>query len=98
MEVKIDGHSVYEPAENAVLWSTLPIELDDVDYIEVIRGANAPADGANATVASVNIVTKTPVASKGWSVRVAAGGLDTQKVSAAYSGLEDNFSYKINGG
>ena len=36
MEVKIDGHSVYEPAENAVLWSTLPIELDDVDYIEVL--------------------------------------------------------------
>lgn len=98
MEVKIDGHSVYEPSENAVLWSTLPIELDDVDYIEVIRGANAPADGANATVASVNIVTKTAVASKGWRVRVAAGGLDTQKVSAAYSGLDDNFSYKVNGG
>jgi iron complex outermembrane receptor protein len=98
MEVKIDGRSVYEPSENAVLWSTLPIELDDVDYIEVIRGANAPADGANATVASVNIVTKTPVASKGWRVRVAAGEQDTQKVSAAYSGLDDNFSYKINGG
>lgn len=98
MEVKIDGRSVYEPSENAVLWSTLGIELDDIDYIEVIRGPNAPADGANATTASVNIITKTPVATKGWRVRVVAGDWDTQNVSAAYSGLEDGFSYKVTGG
>jgi len=98
MEVKIDGRSVYEPAENSVLWPTLPIELDDIDYIEVIRGANAPADGANATIASVNIITKAPVASKGWRLRTTVGDWDTRKVSFAYSGLHENFSYKVNGG
>ncbi|MDG1773120.1 MAG: TonB-dependent receptor plug domain-containing protein [Oceanicoccus sp.] len=98
MEVKIDGRSVYEPSENAVLWSTLGIELDDIDYIEVIRGANAPADGANATTASVNIITKAPIAVKGWRVRAVAGDWNTQNISAAYSGIEDGFSYKINGG
>ena len=98
MEVKIDGRSVYEPSENAVLWSTLGIELDDIDYIEVIRGANAPADGANATTASVNIITKTPVSTEGWRVRTVAGDWDTQNISAAYSGIKEGFSYKINGG
>ncbi len=98
MEVKIDGRSVYEPAENAVLWSTLGIELDDIDYIEVIRGANAPADGANATTASINIITKAPVSSKGWRVRAAAGDWDTKNISAAYSGIGEGFSYKVNGG
>jgi iron complex outermembrane receptor protein len=98
MEIKLDGRSVYEPAENSVLWPTLPIELDDIDYIEVVRGANAPADGANATIAAVNIITKTPVASKGWRVRAVAGDWDTHATSAAYSGSEENFSYKINGG
>ena len=98
MEVKIDGRSVYEPAENSVLWPTLPIELDDIDYIEVIRGANAPADGSNATIASVNIVTKSPVASKGWRVRTVVGDWDTQKISAAYSGAADNVYYKVSGG
>jgi len=98
MEVKIDGRSVYEPSQNAVYWATLPIDLDDVDYIEVIRGANAPADGANATTASVNIVTKTPVATKGWRVSATAGEWGTQKMAAAYSGIRDNVSYKVNGG
>ena len=98
MEVKIDGRSVYEPAENAVLWSTLGIDLDDIDYIEVIRGANAPADGANATTASVNIITKTPLSTEGWQVRTMVGDWDTQHISAAYSGIKQGFSYKINGG
>ncbi|ARN74795.1 TonB-dependent receptor plug domain-containing protein [Oceanicoccus sagamiensis] len=98
MEVKIDGRSVYEPSENAVLWSTLGIELDDIDYIEVIRGANAPADGANATTASINIITRAPIANKGWRVRAVAGDWDTQNISAAYSGIEEGFTYKINGG
>lgn len=98
MEVKVDGRSVYEPSENAVLWPTLPIELKDIDYIEVIRGANAPADGANATIASVNIVTTTPIASKGLRLTTSAGDWDTQNTSFAYSGLEQSFSYKLNGG
>ena len=98
MEVKIDGRSVYEPLKNAVLWSTLGIELDDIDYIEVIRGANAPADGANATTASVNIITKTPLSSEGWRVRTMAVDWDTQHISATYSGIKEGFSYKINGG
>ena len=98
MEVKVNGRSVYEPAENAVLWPTLGIEMDDIDYIEVIRGANAPADGSNATIASINIMTKSPVASKGWRVRTAVGEWDTMKTSAAYSGVTENSYYKVNSG
>ncbi|MGK0499473.1 MAG: iron complex outermembrane receptor protein [Oceanicoccus sp.] len=98
MEVKVDGRSVYEPAENSVMWTTLPVELDDIDYIEVIRGANAPADGANATVASINVITKSPIANQGWRVRATAGDWDTERVSAAYSGAGNNVYYKINAG
>ena len=48
LEVKIDGRSVYEPLLSSVEWNTLGIELDDIEYIEVVRGSNSAADGSNA--------------------------------------------------
>lgn len=65
LEVKVDGRSVYEPLLSSVEWNTLGIELDDIEYIEVIRGSNAAADGSNAFLASINIVTRSPLANLG---------------------------------
>ncbi|MFL2499416.1 MAG: TonB-dependent receptor plug domain-containing protein [Porticoccaceae bacterium] len=45
LEVKIDGRSVYESFFSSVEWNTLGVDLDDIEYIEVVRGSNAPADG-----------------------------------------------------
>ena len=41
MQVMIDGRSVYLPPVNTVDWADLPITIDDIERIEVIRG---PAD------------------------------------------------------
>ena len=65
LEVKIDGRSVYEPLLSSVEWNTLGVELDDIEYIEVVRGSNTSADGSNAFLASINIVTRSPLASLG---------------------------------
>ena len=73
LEVKIDGRSVYEPLLSSVEWNTLGIELDDIDYIEVVRGSNASADGSNAFLASINIVTRSPLASLGTDYNVDYG-------------------------
>ena len=62
LEVKVDGRSVYESIFSSVQWTTFGVELEDIDYIEVVRGANAPADGSNAFLASINIVTRVAIA------------------------------------
>ncbi|MGB0664644.1 MAG: TonB-dependent receptor plug domain-containing protein [Pontibacterium sp.] len=58
LEVMIDGRSIYLPLLSTVTWETLGIELDDIDYIEVVRGSNVPSQGSNAFLGAINIVTR----------------------------------------
>ena len=86
LEVKIDGRSVYESIYSSVEWTTLGVELDDIEYIEVVRGANAPADGSNAFLASINIVTRSPLTESGWDVRAQIGADNIRNRAISYSG------------
>jgi len=86
LEVKVDGRSVYESLFSAVTWSTIGIDLDDIEYIEVVRGANAAADGSNAFLASINIVTRSPLLDTGLSIRAQAGSAQTRNAALSYSG------------
>lgn len=60
MQVLIDGRSVYSPyLYGYVDWDALPITMDEIERIEVIRGSNAATYGSNAVAGVVNIVTRT---------------------------------------
>jgi iron complex outermembrane receptor protein len=84
-EVKIDGRPVYDSLLNAVEWQSLGLELRDIEYIEVVRGPNQAADGANAFLGTINIVTRSPVANEGTSVRALAGYGDAREASAVHN-------------
>ena len=86
LEVKVDGRSVYESLFSAVEWSSLGVTLDEIEYIEVVRGANAAADGSNAFLASINIVTRSPLLDSGWVVNSQLGTGATRNASVAYTG------------
>lgn len=60
MQVLIDGRSVYQPLLASVDWIGLPLELADIDRIEIIRGPNAAAYGVNSFFAVINIITRHP--------------------------------------
>ncbi|CAH0350855.1 TonB-dependent siderophore receptor [Aquabacterium sp. CECT 9606] len=60
LNVLIDGVSAYMPAFSQVPWSLLPVALEDVERIEVIRGPDSSAYGPNSMTAVVNILTKHP--------------------------------------
>jgi iron complex outermembrane receptor protein len=83
LEVKIDGRSVYEPLLSSVEWNTLGIELDDIEYIEVVRGSNSAADGSNAFLATINFVTRSPLSELGtsFSQKVGSNGLKNSAIS-----------------
>ena len=85
LEVKVDGRSVYEPLLSSVEWNTLGIDIDDIEYIEVVRGSNTAADGSNAFIASFNIVTRSPLADLGTKVSVQHGnqGIKSRAISHA---------------
>lgn len=60
MQVLVDGRSIYQPLLASVDWVGLPLELADIERIEVIRGPNSSTWGANSFFAVVNIVTRHP--------------------------------------
>jgi len=58
MQVLVDGRTVYTPSFGGVEWSQIPLVLDEIERIEVIRGPNAASYGSNAFAATINIITK----------------------------------------
>lgn len=60
MLVMIDGRSQYKPGLARVLWNDLPIEIEDIERIEVTRGPASAAYGANAFQGVINIITRHP--------------------------------------
>ncbi|HEX2100154.1 MAG TPA: TonB-dependent receptor, partial [Candidatus Synoicihabitans sp.] len=55
--VLVDGRTVYSPLFSGVYWDLQRTMLEDVERIEVIRGAGATVWGSNAVSGVVNIVT-----------------------------------------
>ena len=58
LQVYIDGRSVFIPSFGGVPWSNLPLLLEDIERVEVTRGPNAVTYGANAFLATINIITR----------------------------------------
>ena len=54
----IDGRIAHEYATGCVDFSVLPIGVEDIERIEVVRGANAALYGPNALMGVINIITE----------------------------------------
>lgn len=95
MEVKIDDRSVYESIFTSVIWSSLGIQLEDVERIEIVRGSNAASEGSNAFLGSVNIVTRSPANSGGSRISLSQGTDGIGSVTASQSGNFKEISYRL---
>ncbi|MFN4326883.1 MAG: TonB-dependent receptor plug domain-containing protein [Azonexus sp.] len=74
VQVLIDGRSMYSPLfGNGVNWATLPVALDDIERIEVVRGTNGVSYGSNAFLGVINIITIDPALTRGLSVSASHG-------------------------
>jgi iron complex outermembrane receptor protein len=57
----VDGRQVYNDFLGSVLWETLPVSLDEIEKVEVIRGPGSFVHGPNAMHGLVNVVTRRPL-------------------------------------
>ena len=57
-QILIDGRSVFLPLFGGVPWANLPLLLEDIERVEVTRGPNAVTYGANAFLATINIISR----------------------------------------
>lgn len=57
LQVLVDGRSVYSPVFGGVDWVNLPLALEDIERIEIIRGPNSASYGSNSFLSIINIIT-----------------------------------------
>lgn len=93
--VMIDGRSVYMDFYGTTFWSTLPVVLEEIERIEVVRGPGSALYGANAFSGVINIITKSPDQLEGARVSAGAGTRSTYLGSAIYAGREGDIGYKL---
>lgn len=56
--VMINNRPVYNYLQGGTFWETLPIDLNDVEQIEVVRGPSSTLYGPNAVSGVINIITR----------------------------------------
>jgi len=95
MQVLIDGRSVFQPSLAFVDWIGLPLELDDIDRIEVVRGPNAAAYGANSFLAVVNIITRNPADLPTVRAYTRQGGEGINDNYVSYAGATERLSWQL---
>lgn len=87
LQVLIDGRSVFKPGLARVEWADIPLAVEDIDRIEVIRGPNSAAYGANSYLGVINIMTKHPQSEKGVVAKVTGG---MREVKNSYVNISDS--------
>jgi iron complex outermembrane receptor protein len=97
LKVMLDGTAINNPLRGDVLWTDLPLRVDDIQRIEVIRGPNGAAYGAGAFQGVVNIITRSPLTESGVSFmgRAAAEGKYDDAQLRVSSGSDEQLSWRI---
>ena len=95
VQVLVDGRSVYTPLFGQVPWSTLPLAMEDIERIEVIRGPNAASYGANAFLGVINIITRTAQEDRGTVLSATTGGQGVTDATLRHGGAIDKLHYRV---
>lgn len=95
MQVLIDGRSVYLAPFSDVDWESLPVSLDDIERVEVVRGPSAAAHGANSLQGVINIITRDAAALAGASVSTTQGDKGVSDVSAHVGRRGEVLDYRL---
>ena len=81
MLVLVDGRQIYNDSFGFVSWGLVPVELDEIRQIEVIKGPQSALYGFNAASGVINIITFDPLDTSVNSARLSAGTQQQRGVS-----------------
>jgi outer membrane receptor for ferrienterochelin and colicin len=95
--VLVDGRSINLDALGTPIWVTLPISMEEIERIEVIRGPGSAIYGANAVTGVINLITKVPGEGKN-TVKVEGGAPGYSQGNAMVTGREGRTAWRFGGG
>lgn len=95
MQVLIDGRSVYLPPLSTVDWEDIPLNIDDIERIEVVRGPAAASYGANSLQGVINIITRVAASESGASLSLATGSEGVSDAAIHYGKADELVDYRL---
>lgn len=97
--VLVNGRQVYLDYYGYTNWAAIPVQLEEIRQIEVVKGPNAALFGFNAVSGVINIVTYNPLYDMESSMGVTAGTGDYYQTHYVQSlKLSDNLGVRLSGG
>ena len=93
--VLLNGRTVLQEFFGIAVWEQIPVSLDDIDRIEVVKGPASALYGANAIHGVINIITKNPEQLSGGLAAAGAGNRGARTGSAAYGRGSERWSWKL---
>jgi iron complex outermembrane receptor protein len=96
--VMIDGRTVYIDYYGGTVWESLPILIDQIDRIEIMRSPGSALYGANAFSGVINILTKTPNQITNKQVFAQAGEFSSLNTGLLLGGTKGNTGFRFAGG
>lgn len=94
--VLIDNIQMNDPADPSNAFDFANLQVDDIERIEILRGAASAMWGADAMGGVIHIITKHGKGPAAVNGLVEGGNYDTYKVGAGVSGEEDRLNYALN--
>jgi outer membrane receptor for ferrienterochelin and colicin len=104
----LDGRSLYQDMFGFVMWDFLPVNLNEIKQIEVIRGPASAVWGANALYGVVNVITKSPREMQGSTATFGIGTFERANGEDAGSlwyvngthaqAINDRWAFKLSAG
>ncbi|HEY9031047.1 MAG TPA: TonB-dependent receptor [Kangiella sp.] len=98
LQVLVDGRSVFKPALSRVLWGSMSLSIDDVERIEVVRGPNTVAYGANSFLGVINIISRHPADVSSNQATATVGNKGIVDGSVRIASQSEDFSYRMTAG
>ncbi len=104
----LDGRSLYQDFFGFVMWDFLPVNLNEIKQVEVIRGPASAVWGANAVYGVINVITKSPREMQGTSATIGLGTFERSAGTDAGSlwyisgthaqAINDRWAFKLSAG
>jgi vitamin B12 transporter len=95
--VLLDGRRMNSASDGGFDMSNLPVLINDIDRIEIVRGPSSALYGADAVGGVVNIITKKAAAAE-TTITGMAGSHGYRALEASNANKLDKFSYSLSAG
>jgi iron complex outermembrane receptor protein len=96
----LDGRDLAIAFLGSQEWNTLPVAMDELRSMELVRGPGSALYGANAFAGVINMTSLSPRELQGTKISVSGGELESYKVDGRYAAVfgEGRFGFRMNAG